>query len=108
MGRKGKSKARSTCLGRVFRPYPPQPLGRDAELTPGRPIMDGLRPWRLLPQAVWLPAQTGGQNPLQQRAVPEARGFGRVREIFVLGDLRVGVCFEHVDLAVRAEAQIDA
>ena len=49
---------------------------------------------------LWLPVQAVIENPLQQRFVRHARALCRLREILTVGDLGVGVGFQHIEMPV--------
>jgi len=55
-----------------------------------------------------MPLQTDVVHTLRQRLVADACARSGVGDIFAVGDLRIGICLEHVGPAFTIKAQVDA
>jgi len=64
------------------------------------------RRWSALVRRAALERQV--HEPLDERAIRHARVPRRVGEVLAVGDLRVRVRFEHVELAGAVEPEVDA
>ena len=54
------------------------------------------------------PAQPEIEDPLEQGSLFHTRTLCRIGKVLAIGKLRIGICFEHIDLARSIEPQIDA
>src|SRR5690606_1868372 len=89
------------------------PTAPIAPVAPGAPPHRTYRPHRphrtlLLPPPFGIPAQTGGEDALDEPGVRDVDHVGGAGEVLAVGELRVGVRLEHVELAGDVEAQVDA
>ncbi len=80
----------------------------DAGPAPSTSVRPALPASSPSPLTLGPPGQPRGDDALQQRLVATRRTFlGRFREVLTVGELRIWVRFEHVDLAVAIEPQVD-